>query len=409
MDKNIVIIGGGAAGLMAAISAAINKNSDSINITILEHNDRVGKKILQTGNGRCNFTNTFLTPACYHAAADSFAMKAIDLFDERKTIDFFEHELGILSYIKDGYVYPRSEQASAVLDALRIKCEHLNINIITNCRIKSICKKEHFIIKTSIKDFNADKLIIATGSRAVPITGSDGSGYELLRSLGVIINKPLPALCALYCDNKAFFKAVSGVRVKAKLSIYSKEGLLASDKGELQLTDYGISGIPAFQVSRYASRALDANKKIYAIINFASDIADIYKLIKNRINKLGDITSAELGIGFINKKLWMALLKMANIKPDIKANKLGDADIKKLSDILETLKLNIISTAGYDKAQVCTGGAKTSEIDYKTMSLKKDPDLYLAGEIIDIDGKCGGYNLQWAWTSGYIAGSSCVR
>ena len=410
MDRNIVIIGGGAAGLMAAISAAINKNNaDNINITILEHNDRVGKKILQTGNGKCNYTNTYLEPDCYYAKPDSFAIKAINLFDEKKTLSFFEHELGILPYIRDGYVYPRSEQASAILDALRIKCELLKIKIVTECNVKEIKKTNCYIINTSKGDFKADKLILATGSKAAPATGSDGSGLKIAKELGLSINKMLPALCALYSDNKAFFKATSGVRVKAKLSLYADDKIFAADKGELQLTDYGISGIPAFQVSRYASRALDNNKKVYALIDFTSDIADTYSFIKNRIKELFGITTAELGIGFINKKLWMALLKIANIKSDIKADTLTDLEIKKLASILKEFKINIISTAGFDKSQVCTGGVLTSELDYKTMSTKNDPDLNLAGEIIDVDGKCGGYNLQWAWTSGYIAGLASVR
>ena len=154
---------------------------------------------------------------------------------------------------------------------------------------------------------------------------------------------------------------------------------------------------------------MDNNKRVYALIDFTNDIADTYSFIKNRIKELFGITTAELGIGFINKKLWMALLKIANIKSDIKADTLTDLEIKNLASALKEFKINIISTAGFDKSQVCTGGVLTSELDYKTMSTKNDPDLYLAGEIIDVDGKCGGYNLQWAWTSGYIAGLASVR
>ena len=240
-----IIIGGGAAGLMAAITAAEN----GAGVTILEHMPRVGKKILSTGNGKCNLTNLDMRPDCYRCGTADFPMTAIGRFSVADTVSFFRR-LGVVVTDRNGYVYPASGQAQTVLDALREKAESLGIRIVTECRPETVERDgTGFCVRTSCGAFQGDFLILAAGSKAAPATGSDGSGYDLAASLGHKIVKPLPALVQLKCRGD-FFRSIAGVRTEAEVSLYTagKHGelgdLLASDRGELQLTDYGISGIP---------------------------------------------------------------------------------------------------------------------------------------------------------------------
>ena len=416
MKREGIIIGGGASGLMAAITAAENGAS----VTILEHMPRVGKKILSTGNGKCNMTNLHLTAECYRCGEREFPMKAIGAFPQENTISFFRR-LGVLTTEKNGYVYPASGQAQTVLDALRGKAESLGVKVVCDCHIASAARRERahgsrFEISSDCGPFSSDFLILAAGSMAAPGTGSDGSGYELARSFGHKIKKPLPALVQLKCRGD-FFKSLAGVRTDAKVSLYAagkggeREKLLASDTGELQLTDYGISGIPVFQVSRYAAEALDRKMRVLASVDFmpSSGPEEMFSILREQRGYLADREASEFLNGLFHKKLAALFLKTVHIRPEQAVSGIPDRKLSELSEWICDFPVEVIGTNSFDKAQVCMGGVNTRDVDPVTMESRLVKDLYFAGEILDVDGICGGYNLQWAWSSGHAAGMYAAK
>ena len=263
MKYNVGIIGAGASGLTAAIFAA----RQGARVLLIEHMDRVGKKILSTGNGRCNLTNLKMEAECYRSNEPGFPMKVIDGFPVEETLSFFEG-LGIVFKDRNGYIYPNSDQAASVLDVLREETERLSIDIRLSCSVEELSlKKGSFCIRTNQGEFQTERLILSAGSKAAPSTGSDGSGYELAKKLGHHVIKPLPALVQLRCQGN-FYKQLAGIRTEARVELRANGRVLASDKGELQLTDYGLSGIPVFQISRYGARALDEGKRVTVLIDF---------------------------------------------------------------------------------------------------------------------------------------------
>lgn len=406
-----IIIGGGAAGLMAAITAAEN----GAGVTILEHMPRVGKKILSTGNGKCNLTNLDMRPDCYRCGTADFPMTAIGRFSVADTVSFFRR-LGVVVTDRNGYVYPASGQAQTVLDALREKAESLGIRIVTECRPETVERDgTGFCVRTSCGAFQGDFLILAAGSKAAPATGSDGSGYDLAASLGHKIVKPLPALVQLKCRGD-FFRSIAGVRTEAEVSLYTagKHGelgdLLASDRGELQLTDYGISGIPVFQVSRYASEALDRKKRVLAVLDFFPSLKDeeLFSLLKEQRMYLSDRKAEGFLNGIFHKKLAALFLKAAGIRGEEMAGRLSDKKLLAAAELIKRTVVEVTAANSFDKAQVCMGGVRVKDVDPCTMESRLVPGLYFAGEILDVDGICGGYNLQWAWSSGYVAGASAT-
>lgn len=397
----IGIIGGGAAGMMSAIIAARNGH----NVTIIEHNQKLGKKILATGNGKCNFTNQDMD--LYHFGASDenidFIKTVYNRFDKDAVLSFFD-KIGIAPFEKNGYFYPRSEQASSVAEALYAELMANSVNIVTECNIKELYKDNKFIISTDKGGFKFDKLIVATGSMASPKSGSDGSGYEIAKSFGHKLIKPLPALCGLKCEGK-FFKAVAGVRCRAMVSLYIDDEYVRGEIGELQLTDYGVSGIPVFQISADAVRALDEGSDVSVEIDFYNESSDIYdteNMIRHRIKCNPEKTADEFLAGVFNKKLIKMLIMQCGIEPSIKCSELNYEDIECLSELINCFNVKVIA-ANADNAQICSGGVDIAELK-DTLESKICEDLYFAGEIIDVNGDCGGYNLQWAWSSGYVAG-----
>lgn len=396
------IVGAGASGLMAAITAA----GQGAEVCIYENKDKAGKKILATGNGRCNFTNTCQDPSFYRSENKDFPVTVLKRFDHKDVIDFF-YDLGICTNDRNGYIYPKSDQASAILEVLLMEAERLGVKIITECKISEIRKrkKEFKLINENGDVYKADKVILCAGSKASPVTGSDGSGYDLAKALGHSLVPVLPSLVQLRCREK-FYKKVSGVRVNGKVTLFVDNKPAASDTGEIQLTNYGISGIPVFQVSRYASIGLYNKKEVKAVINFMPDYTEeeLKIFIKDRIEKRPEKTVEEFFTGMFNKKLSQLFVNILNLKENIKAGSLSDNDVLRMVKLISSFTTVVTETNSFDQAQVCCGGINTNEIDPSTLESLYVKGLYFAGEIMDVDGICGGYNLQWAWSSGYTAG-----
>lgn len=405
---DVIIVGAGASGLISAIAAA----SEGSSVLIIEQKEKAGKKILATGNGKCNYTNMYQSPECYRSDDSTFAMKVLSNFDIKSTLQFFER-LGIVPKDRDGYIYPNSEQAASIVSVLLIECQRLNIDIVYNKKVVKVSKPD-FIVETvnvdstdkSFSKYKGTKLILASGGCASPKLGSDGSGYSLAKSFGHNIIKPVPALVSLKSPDK-FCKTISGVRTVARVTAYGNSKHLSKEEGEIIFTDYGISGIPVMQLSRYVSRALDAGEAVYLMIDLFTrhTLEELFELISIRCNNNPNKTIEQMLIGMLNHKLNFVLINEAKLVPDCLCHNVGKSDIMRLAKQIKNLKLRINATNTFDFAQVASGGVSTFEIDPFTMESKIQKGLYLTGELIDVDGTCGGYNLQWAWSTGHIAGT----
>ena len=403
--RHVAVIGGGAAGMMAAITAA----REGVKVTILEHKDRIGKKILSTGNGRCNFTNTYQTPACYRSDNRDFAWNIIQKFNVEKTISFFK-ELGIYPKDRNGYLYPYSDQAAAILEVLQIEIAKLDICVMTEINVLDIQPVKRGIrVTTDKKTITVDSVILACGSKAAPVTGSDGSGYQLAKLLGHRIVPVLPSLVQLRCAEK-FYKSISGVRVQGTVEIYADDISLASDTGEIQLTNYGISGIPVFQVSRYAAKAIYQKQSVTAVLNFMPDMNkdEFLSFLQERITLCPHKTLEEFFTGIFPKKLCELWIRLSRLPKEMRVSDLSGEQLEKLVLLIQHLRTHITETNAFEQAQICCGGVDTTEINPDTLESNYVPGIYFAGELLDVDGICGGYNLQWAWSSGFVAGKEAA-
>lgn len=404
MKEKIIVVGGGASGIIAAIVSKRN----GADVTLLERNDRIGKKILATGNGRCNYTNINLSNINYHGKNPKFAHSALGSFNVDMTISFFER-IGITPFVEEGgKVFPMSLQSSSVLDVLRLEMENLGVQVKLDSYVREIRKDKDFIIELGNGEtIRGSKVILATGGMAMPSSGSDGSGYSLSKAFNHNLVEPFPGLVQLKLDGK-IFKNLKGVKFPGKARLYSKDKLLLEDFGDILFTDYGISGPPILQISRTALEYLNNKKDIKLKISIISSKSkeELYEYFNKRFIYMEKRTIEEALIGLINKRLIATILKEINIKRDKKISQISKDDIKNLSEILTNWEFDIIGSKGWKDAQVTAGGVSTKDIDSKTMESKKCKGLYIVGELLDIDGDCGGYNLQWAWSSGYMAGIS---
>lgn len=400
---DVIIIGAGASGLMAAAVAA----SKGARVALLEHKDDIGKKILATGNGRCNFTNTDMSVNKFHGSK-ALIKNGLSQFNYADTIRFFKG-LGIPAYDNAGYIYPNSRQAASVVAAFRMELMRLHVDVKTGINITDIKPADDrtgYCIQTDKGSFKSKRLIIACGLTASPKLGSDGSLFRQIEALGHHIQKPLPALCGFSCDGLNF-KKITGVRCDATVASVIDGQMTEQNTGELQLADYGISGIPVFQISSLMSRALDKGQRVEVIIDFLPAFSDdeLNGYIKDRSITTTDNRSLnEMLNGLLNNKLLLELIHKSGVSPDKKGRLLTDDDCKSLTRSIKHTAVSVKKPRGVEFAQVCAGGIYTKEIDVRTLESKIHPGLYFCGELLDVDGICGGYNLQWAWTSGYIAG-----
>lgn len=407
--KRVGIIGGGAAGLTAAIAAA----RDGAKVTVFEHTAKLGKKILSTGNGRCNLSNDELADNCFHGRHPEFAMKVIGGFNLKRTLDFFE-SIGIRPVKNDeGYYYPRSMQAAAVTKAVVQELKHLGVNVVDEVNISRI-RQTHggFSIDSDKGNFSVDRLILACGGKAAANTGSDGSGYRLAESLGLKVIEPMPALVPLTSSWKGF-KELSGVRAKGRITLLIDGKRIASEIGELQFCDYGLSGIAAFQLSGYIARVIAGNRKtvVEAELNLLDEFSEneLREYFSAQIRRRPSVRCGDFLIGLLPEKLGLQLFKRIGVPFDLEVGGLNPGQLNKLLHECQALRVPITGTLGFDRAQVTSGGVDTAQIDPATLEVKKVPGLYVAGELLDVDGICGGYNLQFAWSSGYLAGSAAAR
>ncbi len=394
---DIAIVGAGASGMAAAISA--KRENKSVSVVLIEALPRVGKKILATGNGRCNLTNMNAVAKSYNTSAVSSVIKQ---YPPEKTVRFFS-SLG-LECIRDseGRVYPMSNAAASVLDCLRFEIERLGVEVLTDTKITS-AKKENgiFILNSEIK---SKKLILATGGKASPSQGSDGSGYPLLKSFGHSVTPVYPGLVQLTVKENV--KALKGVRVKAEAELKSKSGKkVDKSSGEVLFTDYGISGIAIMDISRSVR-----DSECKCTLNIAPEISkdnviDFLVRYKKR-NPTLQVEDALSGI--IPKKLGAFLLKSAGIKA-VNLSDLGFNQIQHISEKLKAFDLTVTGTKGFENAQITVGGADFKEFHMDTLESKIVSGFYCTGEILDVDSVCGGFNLQWAWASGIVAGKSAAK
>lgn len=406
MSKKIIVIGAGAAGMIAAISANLNGGD----VILLERNNRVGKKLLATGNGRCNYTNRNLTINNYHGSNPKFAYSVLSQFDVNRTMDFFER-LGITPAIEEnGKVFPLSYQSSSMLDVLRYEIENQGIQLITEAYVRNIKKdKEYTLILKDGRKFQGDKIIMATGGMALPNSGSDGNGYTLCQKLGHNLVDVFPGLVQLELEGN-IFKSLSGTKFLGRAGIYIDNKLIIEDTGDILFTNYGISGPPILQLSRTALENLKLGKDVELRVSIihTKNIEELYEYLVYRFS-LMPRKAIEIGlIGFINKKLILPILKEVNIDKNKNSANLSKEEIRKLAEILLGWSFKVTGSQPWANAQVTVGGIDTKEINNKTMESKIHSGLYIVGELVDIDGDCGGYNLQWAWSSGYIAGENAV-
>lgn len=382
--KQVLITGGGASGLIAAIFAA----REGAAVTVLEQNEKPGKKICATGNGRCNLTNLKMPIDAYRGKHPEFVQDAFRQFSVEDTVRFFE-EIGILTINRNGYLYPRSNQAQSVVDVLCMEARNLGVKVKTNQKVTGISRSKG-IWKVITEDWHYEgaALILANGSRASAIAGSDGSGYALAKSQGHAIVPVYPALTALKCKD-ANFKAWSGVRTEGEVTLCIDGKPYKKEQGELQLTEYGVSGIPVFQISRYAICALKDGHKVSLNLDFLPELSflELQKLLNRRKENCPYKNEKELLIGLFPEKL-IKVLTSGN----------------ELPKTIKEFSLEVTDGMSFAQAQVCCGGVDTAEVDPHTMESKLKKGLYFAGELLDIDGTCGGYNLQWAWSSGSAAG-----
>lgn len=404
----VIVVGGGAAGLVAAI-AARRRGAD---VTILEKNPRVGRKLLATGNGRCNLTNVNLSIANYHGQNPRFAHGALSRFDVEKTIDFFEG-LGITPRVEEaGKVFPASGQASSVLDVLRYELEETGVKVVCEAPVGRIARsgREFSIILEDGREFRAGRVILAAGGRAAPSLGSNGSGYRLAQGLGHRIIEPFPALVQLKLASK-FLKQIQGVKFEGEAAIIVKERAVQRAFGEILFTEYGISGPPVFCLSRKAGEHMKQGEKVFLKVVLVNTLSpeELEQYLAKRFLAGPGKGLAFSFVGFLNKKLAPVVLKEAGITDVNKpAGQVSAGELKRISRVLQDWRFEVTGTTSWPAAQVTAGGLDVSEVDSRTMESKLVPGLYFAGEILDIDGDCGGYNLQWAWSSGFVAGESAA-
>lgn len=394
----VCIIGGGASGMAAAISAAENPN---VQVHLLERQGRVGRKLMATGNGRCNLSNIHASEKSYHGQNSAFCNYALGIFGPNETLSWFDG-LGLYTVIEEsGKVYPYSDQANSVVDILRLNLEKPNIFVHTDFEVQKIKVLEiGFSVFSGEEELFCDKLIVACGGLAGSKLGGTMSGYKLLGKMGHKSTRLRPTLVQLK-SNWNMLPGLKGVRTNCAAEIYHNNELFAQSKGELQFTDFGLSGPVIFEISRDVCAAPG---NWYCRLDFLPDLSESELFIRLEQRKFTNLTVQELFTGILHNRLGRILVQSAGMSLNMPCRSLRQDDISALIKAVKGFEVSLTEPMGMDHAQVTAGGVLTEQFNPETMESRLVPGLYACGEVLDIDGDCGGYNLQWAWSSGRLAG-----
>ena len=398
--NTVAVIGGGASGMMAALTAAEDKNN---RVVLFERQQRPARKLLATGNGRCNLTNTLAALKNYHSEQDGFADAVLNSFTPSDTLDFF-HALGLLTVEEyGGRVYPLSNSANSVADVLRFALEKAGVEMRTSCPVRELKRSgKAYAVVTDDDTLIAEYVIVACGGAAGAKLGGVSDGYELLKGLGHKRTKLYPALVQLITDGE-YPRALKGIRADASVKLIGGGSVIAESAGELQFTDNGVSGPAAFDISRAAALCGDGAE---ICVDFMREYSpeQVEKLINSRCTALPELEAAQVFTGMLHNRLGRMIVKYASLPASAPLKELTEKQKKAAAAACKKFSLKLLGTEGFDSAQVTAGGVKTSGFDPVTLQSWFNPGLFACGEVLDVDADCGGYNLQWAWASGRTAG-----
>jgi predicted Rossmann fold flavoprotein len=399
----LAIIGAGASGLVAAIEAA----KRDFHVTIYEKNAKIGRKILATGNGRCNISNQNISSSNYHGAMPTFVKPALARFGTKKCVEYFA-ELGLeMTEGENGRLYPMNQQSSTVVDMLFYECKRRGVEFLLQSEVSRLeMVDDRFSLTANDKKRVFNNCLIATGGLAMPVLGSCDSGYKFACSLGHKLISPHPSLVQLVCE-EAWLQELSGVKVDGNIEVWAGQQKTKSARGDILFTNYGISGSAVLDISSAASRALFYEQKVFVIIDLTPNFSkeQLENLLQKRVKYANEKPLTLWLEGIVNKKLAPFIVHSAELPKQITAaSMLGAKEIKKLCYTLKHIKLHVSGTKGFQSAEVTAGGVDVEDINPKTFESKLVKNLYFSGEVLDIDGDCGGYNLHFAWASGFVVG-----
>ncbi len=398
--KTIAIIGGGASGLVAALTAAQDPQN---RVILFERQQRVGRKLLATGNGRCNLTNTGASPQNYHSENKKFAGQILSRYPVEEELDFF-HALGLLTVEEyGGRVYPLSNSANSVLDVLRLAVERAGVDLRCAQPIRELRrKKQGLLLVTEEEAVPADAVILACGGCAGGKLGGVSDGYELAKQLGHSRTRLFPSLVNITTEPE-YPRALKGIRAEAVLHLLREGRPVASSRGELQFTETGISGPVSFDLSRSAA-SLGGGLTVRIDLLPDQDEEMILHLLRRRAKDYPNLEAGDLFTGILHNRLGRMVVKYSGAAPSAPAGSLSEAELRKAAATARAFTLKVRGTGDFGAAQVTAGGLKTEEFDPKSLQSLNCPGFYACGEVLDVDGDCGGYNLHWAWASGRLAG-----
>ncbi len=398
----VAVIGGGASGIACAVS--LKKQNKNIGVTVYERMPRILKKILVTGNGRCNLTNVGSSEK-YFRGDTEVLQYAFSEYPPKSNIEFF-NSMGLLTRTEaQGRVYPVSGQASAVVNALLCECERVGVKVLTDTEITEARRSgSGFLLNGK---YRADKLVIASGGSAARAQGTDGGSFRLLKGLGVDVKSPVPALTGVIIDG--FPKSVKGVRNICTAELFVGGQSRYAETGEVQFNDYGVSGIPIMQLSGIVAENTEKNLSLTLDLLPDTDKAELTRFLLGQKKAYPEKSAEEWASGILPKALGNYVLALANIRSAQRLCDIPDGKIRAFSDNIKRLELKPTGVRGFEYAQVTSGGVPKSEINLQTLECKKVKNLYVTGEAVNVYGLCGGHNLQWAWSSGRLCADAILK
>ncbi len=395
----VLVIGGGASGMLAALTAA---EDPANSVVLLERQNRVGRKLLATGNGRCNLSNVNADVSHYHGYDPGFVRQALEEFSVEDTLAFFR-DLGLVTVTEaSGKVYPYSDQSNSVVDVLRFALEQAGVDVRCGCEVLSVNRKARgFQAKTAEESFYGDKLILACGGAAGSKLGGTDWGYKLLGTFGHRVTELRPCLVQIRTD-AAVTRSLKGVRAQAKITLKRKGQTVAENRGEVQFTDFGISGPAVFEISGLVEQKADQ----VVLLDLLEQITEeeLLAMLMAKVMRFPALSAEELLTGILHNRLGKVVLRLCDTTLPQTMGAWTEDQLKKAAHTVKYFPMTVTGVMGLEHAQVTGGGAPTSEFRADTLESRLCPNLFATGEVLDIDGDCGGYNLQWAWSSGRLAG-----